>query len=106
MKQKDESAFDYISRIVSVLDCEDGDITCDLPTTESVVEFFELFSDKYDVSCLEEVYLSIEQGEDATPYNEFVKKWKLPWRKCKTGQIIDNLYYNKSFGFIYPRVQG
>lgn len=103
MRKEDESALEYMERIVSWVNVNDGDITEDLISIPCVVEFFEMISDSYDVSTLEEVYLSIEEGADAKEYNDFVKKWGIEWRLCETGKIMDDLYYNKSFGFIYPR---
>jgi hypothetical protein len=105
MQHEDESTLEYMQRLLSWVERNDGDITDDLKSIPCVVEFFEMISDSYDVSLLEEVYEVIEEGTDAKPYNDFVDKWQLPWRKLETGKFIENMYYNKSFGFIYPRVQ-
>lgn len=90
MKHKDESAFEYMSRIVNNCNYEPCSLLDDLPTIASVVDFFEIWS-KYDTDLLEGVEDAIEDGEDPKYYNDFVKKHNLPWCIYKNGKWVDRV---------------
>lgn len=101
MQEKDESAIEYLERIVGWLGYEDGNLTYDLPTPAAVVEFFEMVQG-YGVEFLSDVYEEIAEGnQPGAAYDKFIRKHKIEWadskemaRRVKDGE----LYRNQVFG--------
>lgn len=84
MQKTDETAIEYLRRVVSNLNFEQETELQDLPTPQACSEFFELF-DKYGTDLLQGVIESIEDGKDAVFYNNFVSTWQLPWNLYTAG---------------------
>lgn len=80
MQHIDETAYEYAQRVMSHLDFEWGDILDDLPSVESIFDYIKML-DSYDVEFLQSVFECIGEGENPLYYNEFVKKYNLPWKK-------------------------
>jgi len=76
---KDETAMEYLQRMMSWVATEPGDILDDLPTPQAIMDFFDLWK-VYDVDGLDAVIEQIEGGADPDPYNSFVLKYGL-WRR-------------------------
>ncbi len=86
-QQKDETIIEYARRAISWLDHNDEIIYDKLPDTNSLFELFDLISDTYDVSLIEEVYLEIlESDADPKPLEAFIAKydlnWNTPWKEA------------------------
>ena|SRR5690348_5459770 len=85
----DETAFQYLSRVVSNLKFEEcSELDC-LPSVEAVLDYFDLWT-TYDTDLLVGIIDALENGEDPSPYNSFVKKHDLGWRLFVDGQFVDD----------------
>ena len=79
MKQKGETQFEYLTRIVQNLEMEPGWIVDSLETTEAIIDYFELW-DKYDTDFMEGIEEAIMlNGADRKPLEEFIAKHGLAW---------------------------
>jgi hypothetical protein len=78
---KDETAMEYLKRIISALDWETTSLLDSLPSTEAIIEFYELWV-TYDTDLWYGILEEIESGKDPNPTLDFIKKYKLPkgWR--------------------------
>jgi len=81
MKKADETVMEYVRRAVSWLDQNNESSLDDLPSVKAAFELFDLISDSYDVSLLDEVIDCIDEGESPKAYNDFVDEYSLPWAK-------------------------
>ena len=79
-KQHEESAYDYLVRIVQALEYESGNIVDSLPSPQSIVEYFELWG-KYDTELMDGIIKEIDAGADPKPLHEFIEKYFLLWAK-------------------------
>jgi hypothetical protein len=73
-----ESAIEYLRRAVSWLNYELEDILQDLPTTQSILEYFELWT-IYDTDFLVGIHDEIYAGADPKPLIDFIEKYNLKW---------------------------
>ena len=78
-EKNQETASEYMMRVVDNLQYEICSYYETLPTVESVFEFHELQS-VYGTDLMEGIIEEIELGgADPTPLQEFIKKYDLPW---------------------------
>ena len=77
-QHKDESAIEYLRRAVSNLNYETETLLESLPTIESLLDFFDLWS-VYDTDFLSGIEECIADGDDPAPLQAFVEKYKLEW---------------------------
>lgn len=75
-QKKDETAREYISRIIHHLDYEKESYLDPLPTIQAIVDYFEMLG-MYDVDFVDDVWMCIEEGEDITPLETFITTYKL-----------------------------
>lgn len=80
-RHADESAADYLRRVVSSINYENDGRLDDLKTTKAVIEFFELWA-HYNTDLWEGVLECISEGDRPGPALRFIKRHKLPrsWR--------------------------
>jgi hypothetical protein len=78
MKKTDETAVEYLRRAIHEVSYEREYLLEKLPTTESVLEFFELW-DLYNTEFLDGCLASVAAGRDAYPLLRFNRKYKLGW---------------------------
>lgn len=90
----DETYMEYLRRIISHLDFEYEDILEDLPNIHAVVDYFELW-DAYDTEYMEGVLDALELGANPKPYNDFVRKHKLPWKIWRKGKLTFDIITGK-----------
>lgn len=88
----DETATDFLARVVGAFSFEDGAVLDDLPSIEAALAFFGLWH-RYDTDLLAGVEEAIEGGEDPTPYNAFVRRWGLPWALYGDGKWTEPSSY-------------
>lgn len=109
-KNYDESNFDILSKIDNWANFEESNLIDDMPHLGAVIELWELISECYGVSVMEEVVESImDRTSDFNAYNDFVDKYNLQkqgWCKFRFAFIdapsvkkfmrhkIVELYYN------------
>lgn len=80
MKQKpDESAYEFLGRVVKELGYEYAYITEGLPSVAAIIEFVELW-DLYETEYFYGILEAIENGADPKPLKKFIKKYNLPWQ--------------------------
>lgn len=72
----DESAIDYLRRVVSNCNYEPESKLEQLPCPEAVMDYFDLWR-KYDTDFWAGVIECIAEGDDPEPARAFVRKWKL-----------------------------
>lgn len=77
-----ESAIDCLRRIMSWVDHEYEGILTTLPTIQSIIDYALLWT-VYDAEFLNGIHEAILNGADPTPFNDFVKKYKLDSWKLK-----------------------
>jgi hypothetical protein len=90
-REHGESYIDFLSRLVGW--CEnDSNITDDLPSLEAILDFYDLIDNKLGIISPQYLQEHLEEnpGKFDAPYNEFINKHKLPWRKCFNGKFEDN----------------
>ncbi len=75
-----ETAIEFLRRAVTNLDYEPEDLLQQLPTPESLLEYFRLW-DVYGTEYLEGILECIAEGDDPAPFDAFVRKHKLKWRR-------------------------
>lgn len=69
-RHENESAIDYLRRMISYLDYEEEGILQALPEVEAVLEYVALLA-HYDVETLDAVFEAIQDGADAGHYVRF-----------------------------------
>ena len=75
-QQKNETIIEYARRAISWLGENDETYLDGLPTIASVFELFDLISDTYDVSLIDEIYDEIYyNGAYPKPLKKFLKKY-------------------------------
>lgn len=80
MRRKDETAFDYLDRITGWMKHEVASLVQDLPTTQAIIDYFELWSHPaYDTDFMQGIEAAIHEGADPQPLRDFVAKHKLEW---------------------------
>jgi hypothetical protein len=79
MKHPNESAADYMRRIVANINSEQEDLLDDLPSIAAIVEFFELWS-RYNTDYLEGILECIADGDSPKPLHHFIRKYNLSWK--------------------------
>lgn len=72
----DESAMEFLRRVVSNCDHEYENYLDDLPSVEAVLDFFDLWH-TYDTDFWAGVLECISEGDDPEPARAFIRKWKL-----------------------------
>lgn len=86
-QHEDETAMEYLRRLVNNMSFEsESELDC-LPNVEAVLEYFDLWK-IYDTDFLEGIVTSIEDGANPEPYNAFVQKWDLGWNIFNAGEWI------------------
>lgn len=78
----DETAMEKLRRMVNWLDHEPESLLSDLPCIQAIEEYFDLWK-VYGTDFAEGIRECILEGDDPKPWNDFVKKWKLPWETFK-----------------------
>ena len=81
-KRDDETAMEFMRRVVEWLNCERESILTDLPTVKAVFEYAELWS-IYNTDMMDGILECISEGDSPEPLQEFIKKhklttWKIP----------------------------
>ncbi len=75
----DETATDYLRRVVANLNHEHEGMLDDLPSVEAVLEYFELWH-KYGTDFWEGIVEAIQDdGDSPAPVKAFIKKYNLDW---------------------------
>lgn len=98
IQEEDETAIDFMRRVVGWLNYEQEDLLSDLPSVEAVFEFAALYT-TYGTDFLQGIFECIEEGDDPAPYENFVKKYNLDWRVPKvTRWVIEDWHGNYPFG--------
>lgn len=87
-QHKDETAIEYMRRIVNNVSYEQESFLEDLPNIEAIVEYFELWS-VYDTDLCAGIIEAIESGADPIPYNRFVGAYNLPWLVYRRGKWVE-----------------
>ena len=85
----DETAIDYLRRMINALAFESDNELDRLPTTEAVLEYFDLWT-TYDTDFLDGIVTAIEAGASPEPYNSFVNKWELGWNVFTCGEWVSS----------------
>jgi hypothetical protein len=80
-QREDESAMEYLRRVVSVCDCESEGVLGHLKTVDAVLDFFDLWH-TYDTEFWDGVLDSIRDGANPEPAEAFVSRHQLgeAWR--------------------------
>lgn len=76
-QHEDESAVEYLRRVVQNLNHEEESLLDELPCVEAALEFFDLWR-FYDTEFWEGILQAIADGDDAEPIESFIKRWGLP----------------------------
>lgn len=80
-QNEDESAIDYLRRVVSNLDYENESTLQQMPSVEAILDYYDLFY-IYDTDLLVGILECIEEEDSAEyrkPMKDFIRKHKLPW---------------------------
>lgn len=77
-QNEDESAIDYLRRVVSNLDYENESILQQMPSVEAILDYYDLFY-IYDTDLMTGILECVEEGEEKKPLDDFIKKHNLPW---------------------------
>ena len=77
-QNEDESAIDYLRRVVSNLDYEDESTLQQMPSVEAILDYYDLFY-IYDTDFLDGILECIGDGEHTKPMEDFIRKHNLPW---------------------------
>lgn len=77
-QQEDESAVEYLRRVIEHLGYQSNSLLDQLPTTEAALEFFELYSHHYGTDSWEGVLDEISDGKSSRPARDFIAKHNLP----------------------------
>ena len=73
----DESAIEFLSRVVSWCAYETTSLLDDLKSVEAVLDFFDLWSD-YDTDFWSGILECIADGDSPAKARAFVRKYRLP----------------------------
>ena len=79
-RRSDETAMEFLRRVVSGCDMESESLLDDLPSVKAIIEFFGLWH-TYDTDFLDGIYECIADGADPKPLRKFIKKYRLSWDK-------------------------
>ena len=81
-QRRDETAIEYLRRVVSVCSYETESLLDSLPSVDAVLDFVDLWS-TYDTEFWEGVLGCIAEGADPAPARAYTKKHALPteWKK-------------------------
>lgn len=81
-QQKDETPFEYLSRVVNGCNYETGGLLDRLKTVDAVLDYFDLWH-TYDTDFWQGIIAAISEGDDPEPARAFVTKHKLgkDWRE-------------------------
>ena len=82
----DETAMEYLRRIVGWVNYEEEWMLDQLPSVDAVVEFFEVWQ-AYGTDFWAGVLECIAEGDDPEPARAFVRKWKLGKEWMKTPNL-------------------
>ena len=77
-QRQDETAIEYLRRVVHQLDFEDEGLNLDLPSVESVVAFYELWM-TYGTDYWAGVVECVQEGADPGPARRFLELYDLDW---------------------------
>lgn len=75
-KYDDETAIEFMRRVVEWLSCESESLLSDLSTVEAVLEYADLWS-VYKTDFMSGILECIAEGDDPKPLQRFIKKHKL-----------------------------
>lgn len=78
----DESAIDYLRRMISWINYEQETVLLTLPSVEAVLDYFDLWQ-TYDTEFLTGIYEAVAAGQSPEPYNAFVRKHALSWEEMR-----------------------
>ena len=77
-KRDDESAVDFLRRVVNWLNHEQESLLSDLPTVQAVLDYAELWS-IYRTDFMTGILEAISEGDDPSPLLDFIAKYNLNW---------------------------
>ena len=77
-RHADETAMEFLRRLIGWLDNEPENLLDELPTVESIIEYFGLWK-TYQTEFLSGILQCIDEGDDPKPFKSFIKKWNLDW---------------------------
>lgn len=80
---EDESAIDFMRRVVHWMNHEEESILSALPTPQSIFDFAALWH-TYGTEFLQGIIECIEEGDDPAPLRKFIRKYKLSWKIPKS----------------------
>lgn len=88
MQRKNETAMNYMRRVVGALGNEPEDLLDRLPSSAAIIEFFELWG-VYGTEYWGGIIQCIEEGADPTAARLFIKRHKLGgwWRDCVSSAV-------------------
>lgn len=78
MQHENETAIEYLRRIINCLNYETETILQTLPNTQAVLEYFQLWN-KYNTGLMTGIKETIEDGANPKPLLDFIKKYNLNW---------------------------
>ena len=77
-KRDDESAIEFLRRVVEWLNVEQESLLADLPTVQAVLDYADLWT-VYQTDLMSGIIEAIEDGDDPKPLADFVEKYELNW---------------------------
>lgn len=109
MRHTDETANEYLQRIAHNLAHEHSSLLDDLPTIESLVEYFELW-DYYDTDLMVGIEEAILDGSKSIDrLKEFILKYSLDWDLSHLAQERSEHLHRNAYNeleAIYPENRG
>jgi hypothetical protein len=78
-KRNDESAMEFLRRVISWLDCEQESLLTSLPSVEAILDYAALWT-TYNTDLMSGIIECIEDGDDPKPLKDFILKYKLNWQ--------------------------
>jgi len=88
MQHDDETAIEYLRRVVNNLNFETESFLTDLPSIDAILDYFDLWQ-TYDTDLLTGIIAAVEAGQDAAPYNSFIAKYNLPWSSYINNEWVE-----------------
>jgi hypothetical protein len=74
----DETAIEYLRRVVHSLNYETDALLSELPTPEALLQFFDLWH-TYGTDCWSGIQECIAEGDDPKPARTFARHWHQPF---------------------------
>jgi hypothetical protein len=77
-QREDETAIEFLRRVVEWLGCEYESLLDDLPSVQAVLDYVELWT-VYDTELMSGIIECIQVGDNPQPFLDFVRKYDLKW---------------------------